>query len=122
MRVVKLKIILIRQGSGCASGTASVDVPAHASVSVVSAACAVCNPTSITTRAMTRAQSRSIAEPQPVRPLAAYHGRQRSTHAHQEILRHDLLNLFCQVFECLAHLIDVWVPVINAARAADDVT
>ena len=35
---------------------------------------------------------------------------------------YDLVNLFCQCLERLPHLIDVWVPVINTARAADLVT
>jgi hypothetical protein len=45
-----------------------VSMPSHASVSVVSAACAVGTPASITARATTRGQTRSIAEPQPAQP------------------------------------------------------
>src|SRR5215467_13675924 len=40
--------------------TPEVSLPLHASVSAVSAACAVGNPTSITARAMTHEQRRSI--------------------------------------------------------------
>jgi hypothetical protein len=35
---------------------------------------------------------------------------------------HDPLDLICQHLECVAHLLDVGVPVIDAALATDDVT
>jgi hypothetical protein len=54
-----------------------VSVPSHASVSVVSAACAVDRP-SITARVMTREQGRSIGKETAGPTLAAYHGRQEA--------------------------------------------
>jgi len=35
---------------------------------------------------------------------------------------HDPLDLVCQRLEGVAHLLNVWVPVIDAALAPDDVT
>src|SRR5262249_12908404 len=35
---------------------------------------------------------------------------------------HDPLDLVCQRLKGVAHLLDVWVPVIDAALATDDVT
>src|SRR5262249_52677823 len=62
----------IEIGSGFASSSEEVVVPGHASVSGVSAACAVDKPTSTTAGAM-HAQRRSIPkQPQPVEPARAY--------------------------------------------------
>src|SRR6516162_4957102 len=68
VRFVKLTMMPIETGSGL-STIVSVAVPRHVSISVVSAACALGNPTSITARAITHEQARGIGEARPVQCL-----------------------------------------------------
>src|SRR5262249_2396454 len=74
VRVVKLTTRPIETGTGSYSIGGSdlvVTVPLHDSVSVVSAACAVGNPTSITARAITHEQRRSIEEETQANPCVS---------------------------------------------------